>query len=163
MEIEMKPVPTRLLLYLPWLALAACAAFPSRLEPPSVTLADFRPVQIGLLEQEYALRIRVQNPNAVELPLNGLSYRVELNGRPFAKGVSQQRATVPAFGEVLLDVSAVGSLSGVLDQLTALREAPPHGISYRLQGKLASSAGGSFSFAQDGNLDLSGLAEGSGR
>jgi LEA14-like dessication related protein len=153
----------RWFLSLPLLALAACAAFPSRLEPPSVTLADVRPTQIGLLEQQYALKIRVQNPNQVELPLSGVSFQVELNGRPFAKGVSPQSTTVPAFGEVLLDVSAVGSLSGILDQLNAIRAARPERIDYRLQGKLATSGLGNLPFDQKGSLDLSGLAAGDAR
>jgi LEA14-like dessication related protein len=159
----MKPVPTRLLWYLPWLALAACSAFPSRLEPPSVTLADLRPAKIGLFEQEFALKIRVQNPNDVEIPLSGLSFQIELNDKPFAKGVSPQSTTVPPFGEVLLDVSAVSGLSGVLAQLSAMREAPPERITYRLQGKLASPSRGSVPFDQKGSIDLSGLAEGNGR
>jgi LEA14-like dessication related protein len=142
------------------LALAACAAVPSRVEPLWVTLADLRPAKIGLLEQEYALKIRVQNPNQVEIPLSGLSYQVELNDEPFAKGVSRQSTTVPPFGEVLLDVSAVSGLSGILDQLSALRKAGPERITYRLQGRLASPSRGSVPFDQKGSLDLSGLAAG---
>ena len=145
------------------LALAACAVVPSRVEPLWVTLADLRPARIGLLEQEYALKIRVQNPNEVEIPLSGLSYQVELNDKPFAKGVSRQSTTVPPFGEVLLDVSAVSGLSGLLEQLSAMREAAPERITYRLQGKLASPSRGSVPFDQKGSLDLSGVAAGDQR
>ena len=42
-------------------ALAGCAGFPGGMEPLSVTLADIRPTQIGLFEQEYAMKLRVQN------------------------------------------------------------------------------------------------------
>jgi LEA14-like dessication related protein len=145
------------------LALAACAAIPSRLDPPWVTLADLRPAKIGLLEQEFALKIRVQNPNDVEIPLSGMSFQIELNDKLFAKGVSPQSATVPPFGEVLLDVSAVSGLSGLLEQLSAMREGAPERITYRLQGKLASPGRGSLPFDQKGSIDLSGLAAGNGR
>ena len=138
-------------------ALAACATAPPRVEPLWVTLADLQPAKIGLLEQEYALKIRVQNPNEVEIPMSGLSYQIELNGKPFAKGVSRQNATVPAFGEVVLDVSAVSGLSGLLEQLSAMREAAPQRITYRLQGRLASPSRGSVPFDEAGSLDLSGF------
>jgi LEA14-like dessication related protein len=163
MEIHMRRAATQLSVTLLLLALAACAAVPPRVEPLWVTLADLRPAKIGLLEQEYALKIRVQNPNEVEIPMSGLSYQVDLNGKPFAKGVSRQSTTVPAFGEVLLDVSAVSGLSGILEQLSAMREAVPQRITYRLQGRLASPSRGSVPFDQTGSLDLSGFAEGDQR
>jgi hypothetical protein len=90
--------------------------------------------------------------------MSGLSYAIELNGKPFAKGVSRQNQTVPAFGEVLLEVSAVSGLAGLLEQLSAMREAAPQRITYRLQGKLASPSRGSVPFDQAGSLDLSGFA-----
>src|SRR5687768_9843028 len=97
----------RFALTLCWLAvLSGCAGLPGGMQPLNVTLADVRPLQMGLLEQEYAMRIRVQNPNQREIPLQGVSFAVELNGKTFAKGVSRQTGTVPAFGDVLLDVTA---------------------------------------------------------
>ena len=86
------------------------------MEPLSVTLSDIQPGEMGLLEQEYLIKIRVQNPNNVEIPVSGLSYRIELNGKYFAKGVSKQDVTIPAFGEVVLDATAIGSLSGIMLQ-----------------------------------------------
>jgi LEA14-like dessication related protein len=136
------------------LALAGCAGLPGGMEPLNVTLADVRPEQMGLLEQEYAMKIRVQNPNAKEIALQGLSFAVELNGKSFAKGVSPATATVPAFGDVVLDVKAISSLGGILDQINLVRNGAPDKITYRLQGKLASSAGSRLPFDSVGTLDL---------
>ena len=115
------------------LALGACAGLPARMEPLSVTLSDIRPAQIGLLEQEYAIRIRVQNPNNTAIPLAGLSYQIELNGEPFARGVSKQTAAVPAFGEIMLDATAVGNIGGLMAQVVQVqRSGLPRAFSYRL-------------------------------
>jgi LEA14-like dessication related protein len=138
-------------------ALAGCAGFPGRMEPLSVTLADIRPTQIGLFEQEYAVKLRVQNPNNQDIPLEGVSFAVELNGKSFAKGVSRQTGTVPAFSDVVLDVTAISSLSGILEQLGALRTGAPDRIEYRLQGRLTPSSGSSVPFDSTGTLDLSGF------
>jgi LEA14-like dessication related protein len=140
-------------------ALAGCAGLPGGMEPLSVTLADVRPVQMGLLEQEYAMKIRVQNPNNKEIPLEGLSFAVELNGKRFAKGVSRQTGTVPAFGDVVLDVKAISNLSSILEQVSGLRTGAPDKITYRLQGRLTPSSGSSVPFDSSGTLDLAGFAD----
>ncbi|HZP86465.1 MAG TPA: LEA type 2 family protein [Burkholderiales bacterium] len=140
------------------LTLAACAGLPRGTEPLSVTLADVRPVQMGLLEQEYAMKIRVQNPNNVDIPLAGVSFSVDLNGKTFAKGVSRQDTSVPAFGDVLLDVKAISTLGDLLNQVSAMRQEGLSKITYRLQGKLSPARGiSTLPFESVGNLDLAGL------
>lgn len=137
--------------------IAGCAQLPPGMEPLSVTLADIRPVNIGVLEQEYAMKIRVQNPNNVDIPLAGVSFGVELNGRPFAKGVSRQDALIPAFGDVVLDVRAISTLGDVLNQINRMRDGPPQRISYRLQGKLTPAHNYSaLPFDSAGSLDFAG-------
>jgi LEA14-like dessication related protein len=89
--------------------------------------------------------------------LQGVSFSVELNGKSFAKGVSSQTATVPAFGDVVLDVKAVSSLSGILDQFNSMRQGAPDKITYRLQGRLASATGSSLPFDSTGAIDLAGF------
>ena len=140
--------------------IAGCASLPGKLEPLSVTLADMVPVQMGLMEQEYAMKIRVQNPNNVDLPLAGLSYDIELNGKPFAKGVGKADATVPAFGDVVVEGKAISTLSGILNQLSSLRGRVPEKFSYRLIGKLTALDGRSIPFDQKGEVEMAGLLSG---
>lgn len=135
--------------------LVGCAQMPPGMEPLSVTLADIRPLRIGVLEQEYALKIRVQNPNKADIALAGISFGVALNGKPFAKGVSRQDSVVPAFGDVVLDVRAISTLGDVLDQVNGMRAGPPQRLSYRLQGKLAPARDiSTLPFDSAGSLDL---------
>lgn len=135
-----------------------CAQLPPGMEPLSVTLADIRPLQIGVLEQEYAMKIRVQNPNKLDIPLAGVSFGVELNGKRFAKGVSRQDTVVPAFGDVVLDVRAISTLGDVLNQVSSMRGGPPQRISYRLQGKLTPARDyATLPFDSAGSLDLAGF------
>ena len=139
--------------------LAACSGLPARMEPLNVTLADIQPGQMGLLEQEYLIKIRVQNPNNVGIPVTGLSYKIELNGKAFAKGVSKQDLTVPAFSEVVLDATAVGGLGGIINQVAQFQKGVPDKVSYRLTGKLA-SASVSYYFDSVDNIELSSLGGG---
>lgn len=141
------------------LVLVACSSAPKhQLEPLSVTLADIQPAQMGLLEQEYALKIRVQNPNNIDIAIDGLSYQIDLNGKQFANGVSRQSTAVPAFGQVLLDATAVGNLGAIMSQVTQIqRRGMPEAFTYRLRGKLASGQD-AWRFDSRGHIELPGFA-----
>jgi LEA14-like dessication related protein len=138
------------------LALLTSCAGRSRIDPLSVTLADVKPGQIHLLEQEFLIKIRVQNASNMEIPVIGLSYRIELNGKWFAKGVSKQDVTVPAFGEVVLDATAISSLSSIITQFTQFQRGVPDKVRYRLTGQLA-SASSTYPFDAVDSIDLPGL------
>lgn len=117
------------------LALSACATLPGSLTPPEVTLADLRLIDVGLFEQRFGLSLRVVNPNNVDIPVEGLSFALELNGTSFATGVSNESVKIPRLGEAILDVQAVSSLTGLLHQLRRLSQGD-QGIEYRIHGKL---------------------------
>jgi LEA14-like dessication related protein len=140
-------------------ALAGCASIAPRMEPLSVSLADIQPGQISLLEQEYLIKVRVQNPNDVEVPVRGLSYQIDVNGKPFAKGVSRQDARVPAFGDTVLEGKAIGTLGGILSQLWQFEKGAPGKITYRLSGKLSAREGQSLPFDYQGNIELPGFGD----
>jgi LEA14-like dessication related protein len=70
------------------LVLGACARL-GEAEPPQVRLADIRLLEGGLLEQRFRVDLRLGNPNDFDLPLDGLTFELELNDRPF--GASRAR------------------------------------------------------------------------
>ena len=116
------------------LALSACATLTARLEPPRVSLAGLELTELGVFEQRYRLRLRVQNPNDVALPITGMAFRLDLNEREFAHGVSDGKVTVPAFGEAELDVTVTSTLAGLVDQLQRLGRGESDRFAYRLSG-----------------------------
>lgn len=121
------------------LALAGCAGLPVGVEAPRVSLAGLRPEALGLLEQQYLLTLRVQNPNDFALDIAGLDYTLEVNDQPFAEGVAASGKTIPAFGTDTLEVTALGTLQGVLNQLGRLQiggDGALKPLRYRLAGKL---------------------------
>lgn len=122
--------------YLVLALVSGCASLGGISQSPSVTLADIGLEDFGLLEQRFALRLRVQNPNNVDIPVSGLTYELEVNGEKFARGVSDKAVTVPRYGEAVLDVSAVSNLSSLLRQLSEMEKAGKESITYRLKGQL---------------------------
>lgn len=140
-----------------WLAACATAA-----KSPSVTLAGVDIESIGLLEQRYVLQLRVSNPNAFDIPVEGLSFAVDLNGKPFGNGVSNAAVTIPRFGEAMLAVRMTSNLSAFLKQW---REAPraEGGIDYRVQGKMHVRGYGELPFDKRGEVALPAWAGGEKR
>ncbi len=134
-------------------ALAGCASLSGLTQKPEVTLAGLDLLELGLFEQRFALRLRVQNPNDVELPIRGLTFDVELNGQPFAKGLSDQAVVVPRFGEAVLEVKATSNLGSVLRQLRELRKSGRERVDYRMFGRITLDGLGSLPFERKGEID----------
>ena len=134
------------------LLLGACAGMD--IQPPSVTLAGIDVIEAGLFEQRLALKLRVLNPNNVEIPISGLSFEVELNGEPFAKGVSNKPVTVPRLGEAVLDVTAVTGFAGLIRQLQGLSRGNIDALSYRIKGRLMTGFAYDMNFDERGRLEM---------
>jgi len=115
------------------MAAAGCATVDS--EALRVSVASISVTNASLLEQRYLLRVRLQNPSGRELQLDGLVYDLSLNGRLFARGVSDQSVVVPRFGEAVIELPAVGSTGAVIRQVLDLGARKQ--VDYRLIGRAA--------------------------
>ncbi|MFQ5995741.1 MAG: LEA type 2 family protein [Acidiferrobacterales bacterium] len=117
---------------------SGCAAAPTQLDQPHVTLAGVWLMDTNLLEQRYQIRLRIQNPNPFRLEIDGLEYEVEINDQVFARGVSDQRVAIQRYSTALVEVEAISTLADVMRQLMA----PPktgqvESFRYRVRGKLS--------------------------
>ena len=91
-------------------ALSACSTLPtSDPLPPTVSVDRIRLGKFTLRNQEVNLRLKVENPNSFDLPLQLLSFTVNVEGDELAKGISDQAVTIPASSEALLDISMSSS------------------------------------------------------
>ncbi len=115
--------------------LSACASWQLR-EPLGVTIADFTPVEMTLLEQRYAVTVRLLNPNDADIAFDGVAFDLEINGQPFAKGVSNRAGVIPRFGETLVDLQVVSGLQHILGQISQLQKGDQAGFTYRIKGRV---------------------------
>ncbi|MFC7420837.1 LEA type 2 family protein [Iodobacter arcticus] len=115
--------------------LTGCASFPSQFEKPTVSLAGLSVAEIGLLEQRFVLNLRVTNPNDISVVINGVQLSLDVNGKPFADGVSSDAVTLPKLGSVVVKLNVTTSLNTFIQQFNAL-QASGKPIAYRIKGKL---------------------------
>lgn len=136
---------------------AACAPFFKKIEPPRVSVVNLNLVEATLFEQNYLIQLRIQNPNAFEIPIQGLQYEIELNDEPFASGVSSQSIIVPGFESAVLEVQAMSSLLSIFRQINNLKQGKLETISYRLWGKIHLTAYRTVPFDYKGEVVLSSI------
>jgi LEA14-like dessication related protein len=122
------------------LVLAACSAIPTNLSTPEVSFVSLRSVEASLVEQRLEVRMKVRNPNDVDLPVNGLDVDMELADEPFAHGVSAREFVVPARGEAEFDMIVTANAATALLKI-ANSDFESDSIGYRVKGKLSTKLG----------------------
>ncbi|WP_051710019.1 LEA type 2 family protein [Andreprevotia chitinilytica] len=119
-------------LVLATLLLAACMNVPDHFEKPRVSLAGIELKEVGLLEQRFVLTLRLQNPNNISIPIDGLDAELSIADKPLAQGVLRQHVTLPALGEATVPIEVTANLPALIKAWRALQQRG----SYRLTGKL---------------------------
>jgi hypothetical protein len=118
-------------------------------DPLRVNVAGIEPID------NQGLEMRVHIPHDSTVNFNGISIDLDLNGKPFASGVSDQSGTVPRFGETVISVPLSVPAFTVVRQALALPGAMESGqIPYTLRGKLANGLTGTTRFIDQGTLKL---------
>lgn len=119
------------------LGLVACSGLPFNAKPPKVSVAEVDIKSLGLFEQRFDVGLRVSNPNAFDLKIEALEFELELNGRPFAQGVSRTSSQIPATTSTLMRVDAVTQSKNLIRQIKTLPgEILKEGMPYRITGRV---------------------------
>lgn len=135
--------------------LAGCSTwFTGGFQDPDVRLIKVDVIRAKLLEQEFVLRFRIDNPNSMSLPVRGLVYTVHLNEVKLAAGESNAWFTVPANGHHEFEVPVRTNLWRHMKYLVKLLEKPDQPIRYRLQGEVKTGLmfGRSVHLARNGEI-----------
>src|SRR5512137_2675995 len=115
---------------------AGCASLPKR-DPLQVTVAGIESLPGEGMELRLLVKLRVQNPNDTPVEFNGAALYLDVQGRSFASGVSDQAGTVPRFGEAIVAVPVTVSLMRMARQVLGMIDGKPvDKVTYSLSGKL---------------------------
>lgn len=139
------------------LSVAGCAGMFGA-DAPRVSVAGIEPLAGQGFEMRFNLKLRIQNPNDTTISFDGVSLDLELNGQPFASGVSNQAGTVERFSETVITVPLTVPALAAVRQAFAVGGAAQSGqIPYVLRGKLGGGLTGTTRFANQGSLSLPAL------
>jgi LEA14-like dessication related protein len=120
---------------------SGCASLSWMEEKPRVDIVNIIPKEMRLMEQTFLMELRIQNPTETDLDIAGLAFDLEINGQPFARGVSNQSLKVERLSTKILQVEAYTGLTSILRQLAeAMKGSYTSGFKYRLKGSIYSGS-----------------------
>ena len=137
------------------LCLAACSAFGPKIEVPQLTLVRVAMTSADIYNQQFLVRMHVENPNDRELPVRGIDYELFLEGDSFAEGVSNKPFVVPAKGETEFDmIVRTNFVSGVARLMSRLNGRQQ--VQYVVEGKVLTdiSMAKKIPFQESGTVSL---------
>src|SRR5687768_2579623 len=129
-----------------------------KLQAPELSLVNVSMTSADIFNQQFNVRLHVQNPNDRDLPVNGIDYELFLEGDSFAEGVSNKQFVIPANGETEFDLPVrtnfVSSLGRLVSRLQGRKQ-----VQYVLEGKVLTDIGmfNKIPFRESGSVDLTTL------
>jgi hypothetical protein len=135
MTAHSKPLAALIILCL----LSGCTALglmrnPDRLKEPKVSLAGLAVKNLDLFAPSFLVHLRVENPNDLEVNLDGADVALALNGRPVATGINRGPLSLAKFGASDMTVEVSASTMDVLQQVLLLQSKPM--LDYEVTGHL---------------------------
>ena len=121
--------------------LSACATMSPDYEEPTVTLSSFKAIPSEGMVPAFEIGLRIINPNAQALNLDGIVYTVSLQGYELVKGVGKDFPVIEGYSEGEVKLTATANLLA--------------GI--RFVGDMMQSKGGPVEYEFKAKLDLGGL------
>jgi LEA14-like dessication related protein len=76
-----------------------CSSIPEKIEKPEVSVESVDVDRATLTDATVLVKLGVKNPNPFKLSMDSMSYELLLDGNPFAKGSTDEGASVAAKGK----------------------------------------------------------------
>lgn len=136
------------------LLLGGCATMPNY-DPPQVTVATIEPLPSEGMEVRLLVKLRVQNPNDTPIDYDGVSVKLDVLDRTFATGVSDEKGSVPRFGESVIGVPVTISVLRMVKNFIGMMDGKPiSSIHYEMSGKLNTGTFSAWRFASKGEFAM---------
>jgi LEA14-like dessication related protein len=91
--------------------LAACSVIRPTFTQPILSVVSIELVSGNLFQQNFLVKLNVQNPNQRALPVTGLHAELNVAGERIASGVSNNAFVVPAQGSTEFDMTISANMA----------------------------------------------------
>jgi len=126
-----------------------------KISVPKLALVSVAMTSADIFNQQFMVRLNVENPNDQELPITGIDYKLFLEGDSFSEGVSNKPFTVPAKGDADFDMivrtNFVSSAGRLVSRLNGRDQ-----VQYVVEGKVLTEISGlkKIPFQESGTVTL---------
>jgi LEA14-like dessication related protein len=137
--------------------LASCASLGPKLVAPELSLLGIQIMSADMFAQQFKVRVKVENPNDLEVAVRGLEYEIFLMGDSFAEGTSESSFVLPAKGEAEFDMIVKTNFVSSLGRLVSRTGGGKlENVPYQVTGKLMLEKGvmRTIPFSHAGTVDF---------
>lgn len=136
------------------MATLGCAHLGLNYDKPKVAVNSLRVLEPQGLNQRFHIGLTLSNPNAVALPIEGMSYSLKVNGFELLQGVTNEIPKIAAFDETEIGLEASTDLVGALRFLNDfVGNRDRRQLAYNFEAKIkVAGLGQSFVVAREGQL-----------
>lgn len=128
-----------LLLSLPLvLFLGACASLERDDERPKVDLVGITKSNTDTEVLQFTIRLRIVNPNAEPIELDGLYYELSLDGLEVITGTANNLPTIEGYSDAVVSVRSAAGLVNSVRLASRLMQSDGSEVPYKLRAKLGS-------------------------
>jgi len=99
-------------------------------------LRSFRTVPSGGMVPAFEVGLRIINPNATPLNLEGVVYSISLQGHELVKGVGKDYPTIEAYSEGEITLTASTDMLSGIRFITSMAKEPDKPFEYEFRAKL---------------------------
>jgi LEA14-like dessication related protein len=114
--------------------MAGCSLVAPKYERPTVSVASIQLVGGNFLQQNFLVKLNVQNPNDRALPVTSLHVELNALGDRIASGVSSRAFVVPAHGDTQFDMTITANMALALLKLAGRTDKHSDSIDYEMTG-----------------------------
>jgi len=114
----------------------SCATLSPDYEEPSVTLNSFRALPGDGMTPAFEIGLRVINPNAQALALEGVVYTISVQGHELVKGVGKDFPAIEGYSQQDLVLTASANLLAGIRFIAGMMQNPAENLEYEFEAKL---------------------------
>jgi hypothetical protein len=116
--------------------LSACATLSPDYEEPTVTLSSFNAIPSEGMVPAFEIGLRIINPNAQALNLEGIVYTVSLQGYELVKGVGKDFPVIEGYSEGEVKLTAAANLLAGIRFVGDMMQSQDESVEYEFKAKL---------------------------
>jgi LEA14-like dessication related protein len=118
-------------------AVTSCSTLAPKLEAPQLSLVAIQTMAADMFAQQFKVRVKVENPNDLEVSVAGIDYTIFLMGDNFAEGSSDHSFVLPAKGEAEFDMTVTTNFVSSLGRLVSrMGGGKLENVQYEIMGHL---------------------------